>query len=575
MTDQTDAEIASLKRCAAFRDLSDALVSKVARLSKGIILAEGDRLEVKADPEAPFYMVLEGKVQVDEQNPKNARPPQVLKQGEFFGAHALLHGRSFSMAVVALEPTRLITMDVRTLAALMQQERTLKEGLQEASTMYRRLHSRHFHWVDPEENVQVILHEHPFYLAVGIAQGVFIALMGIMIPVLTMLLGSIGLTTLSTLIGSVVIVIGILWGIWQYIDWDNDYYVVTDRRIAWIEQIIILYDSRNDILLSELRSVEPETDFLGRILGYANLYIKDNFQRVIVFKNIGYHLQIKKAIETLAIDAKIRQQQLDRTALDRKMLGWLLSASQPIAPSAAPSAAPEPGQKVPPFQRVQKYFDFQMHLREGDTIIYRRHVLFLIYRTLPAMLMAAGILLSIPILIYAELSGWFNAPTLLTTLAVGSIMLVGCALWAWYQYEDWRNDTYQITLDKIIARQKKPLDIDRRTELALLAEEQEQVIGLEHRRASFFGVIFNYGEVFLSVKIPGEVQVRKMTQVYDPAQVHQDIFDRIYHKKRKQAQEELKKSDQLKDYFGSYHRVSGLLNNTSNRGKNSTDSEVK
>ncbi len=575
MTDQTDPEIASLKRCAALRDLSDVLVAKVARLSKGVMLAEGDRLEVKEDPEAPFYMVLEGKVQAEEHNLKNDRPSKVLKQGEFFGAHALLYGRSFGVAVVALEPTRLIKMEVRALAALMQQEPTLKAGLQEASALYRRLHSRHFHWVDPEENVQVILHEHPFYLAVGLAQGAFLALLGIMIPVLVALTGSIGLTTLSTTIGAVVIVAGILWGIWQYIDWDNDYYVVTDRRLAWIEQIIILYDSRNDILLSELRSVEPETNFLGRILGYANLYIKDNFQRVIIFKNIGHHLQIKKAIEDLAVDAKIRQQHLDRTALDRKMLGWILSASQPISPSAAPLVNMEPGQKTPVLQRMQKYFDFQMRLLDGDTIIYRRHVLFLLYRLFPAMLMAAGIFFSIPILIYAELSGWFNAPTLLTTLATGSIMLVGCALWAWYQYEDWRNDTYQITLDKIIARQKKPLDIDRRTELALLAEEQEQVIGLEHRRASFLGVIFNYGEVFLSVKIPGEVQVRKMTQVYDPAQVHQDIFDRIYHKKRKQAQEELKKSDQLKDYFGSYHRVSGYLNNISNRGKNPPDSEVK
>ena len=148
-------------------------------------------------------------------------------------------------------------------------------------------------------------------------------------------------------------------------------------------------------------------------------------------------------------------------------------------------------------------------------------------------------------------------------------------LWVWYQHEDWRNDTYQITLDKIIARQKKPLDIDRRTELAQLVEEQEQVIGLEHRRASFLGVIFNYGEVFLSVKIPGEVQVRRMVQVYDPAQVHQDIFDRIYHKKRRIAQEELKKTEQLKDYFSSYHRVAGYLHDQSNQDQQAPDSEVK
>jgi hypothetical protein len=213
-----------------------------------------------------------------------------------------------------------------------------------------------------------------------------------------------------------------------------------------------------------------------------------------------------------------------------------------------------------------------MRMLDGNTIIYRRHVLFLILKQAPAYLAGVVLLVGMAFLINARLNNAITFPSIPVTLLMGILGLAAAAVWWWYHFEDWRNDTYQVTPDKIVVRQKKPLDIDRRSDLALLLEEREEVIGLQYRRGSIFKVFLNYGEVILTVKVPAETHVRTIKDVYDPARVHQDIFDRIYVKKRKQAQDDLVKTGQLRDWFAAYHRQTGGPQRPQNRGLNSPDS---
>lgn len=572
MAEGPSAEILSLKRCAPLRDLRDELLAKIALLSKVVTLATGDILTVPEDPEAPFYMVLEGRVQLEQENVPEGQPPYVFKQGEFFGAHAVLYGRSHGHTVVALEPTRLIRLEDKLIDALLQQEPALRNSLREATVMYRHLHGKHFGWVDPDEMVVALLHEYPLYLIVGWGKAVGIALLALAVMYFGIWTNSVALTMIFETIGLAILLAAVVYAVWAYIDWDNDHYVVTDRRIAWVQRIIWLYDSRDEILLSEVRSVEPETSFVGRILGYADLYIKDNFQRTIKFKHITHHLEVKRAIEAQSVEAKKRQTQLDRSMVDNTMRAWIAPPAVPAARKPTASAARE---KKPLLRRAEDYFDFRMRLVVENTIVYRRHLIFLFYMQAPAIFSALGVLVLMIILILARLNETITFPSVLTTLLLGGLILAVCFLLWLYQYEDWRNDTYEIRPDKIVVRKKKPLDVDRRTDLALLVEDREEVIGLQYRRAPFLGVIFNYGEVILTVKIPAETQTRKMQQIYNPGQVHQDIFEIVYEKRRKKAQDELSGSGQLKDWFAAYHRQAEELRRQQNQSLNPPDSSVK
>ena len=38
----------------------------------------------------------------------------------------------------------------------------------------------------------------------------------------------------------------ILWAIWVIIDWGNDYYIVTNQRVVWLEKVVGIYDIGRD-----------------------------------------------------------------------------------------------------------------------------------------------------------------------------------------------------------------------------------------------------------------------------------------------------------------------------------------
>ena len=100
-------------------------------------------------------------------------------------------------------------------------------------------------------------------------------------PVLSLLV-PLGLFAWGTLVSAVTpIALGALalifiigWGIWNSIDWSNDYYIVTNQRVIWLEKVVGLYDSRQEAPLSSILSVGVETDQLGRILDFGNVIVR-------------------------------------------------------------------------------------------------------------------------------------------------------------------------------------------------------------------------------------------------------------------------------------------------------------
>ncbi len=50
----------------------------------------------------------------------------------------------------------------------------------------------------------------------------------------------------ALILAAIILGIGFGWTIWTWIDWGNDYYVVTNQRVVWIEVVIGLYESRNE-----------------------------------------------------------------------------------------------------------------------------------------------------------------------------------------------------------------------------------------------------------------------------------------------------------------------------------------
>jgi hypothetical protein len=89
----------------------------------------------------------------------------------------------------------------------------------------------------------------------------------------------------------------LLYGRSGYIlDWRNDYYIVTNHRVVWLEKVIAIYESRQESPLNTILSVAVQTTWLGRILDYGDVIVRTWVGR-IPFNEVSHPEQAQDMIE--------------------------------------------------------------------------------------------------------------------------------------------------------------------------------------------------------------------------------------------------------------------------------------
>jgi hypothetical protein len=189
------------------------------------------------------------------------------------------------------------------------------------------------------------------------------------------------------------------------------------------------------------------------------------------------------------------------------------------------------------------FSDFIRLRYEGNgAITYRKHWFVLVRAIwLPVLLMLG--LLGVVI---ARLTGSLQLIPLNAAL-YGSISLMFVDfLWILYQYADWRNDIFQVTVDQIIDFDRKPLGKVRRRSAPL-----ENVLSIEYERKGFWGFLFNFGTVYITV---GNTRLT-FDFVYNPSEVQQDIFYRMGERLEQLRQYEIdSERERISEWIASYHR---------------------
>jgi hypothetical protein len=184
-------------------------------------------------------------------------------------------------------------------------------------------------------------------------------------------------------------------------------------------------------------------------------------------------------------------------------------------------------------------------LEEGDVITYRKHWIILLKKVwLPTLL--SLVILILMILLLQQRMVHHSGPSLITIILSGSVIFLMPLFWWTYQLIDWRNDIYQITLDKITDIERKPFG-DEIAKSALL----ENIQSLEHERIGLLGLLLNYGSVIIVIA-GGNFD---FISIHDPARAQQDIFNRMYNlRQRKDDTEARKQHERVADWVAAYHR---------------------
>lgn len=306
--------------------------------------------------------------------------------------------------------------------------------------------------------------------------------------------------------------------LFQTLDWSNDYFVITNKRIVHRE--FDLRTFRVDIKtarIDQVQSVEiAKPTFITNLFNFGTARITTaSAFGTILFDNIDNPIEVK---ETLDRQSK-RVKTLD-ASLEQSLLRETFSEHFAVKPPYQPVG--DKATELPPAQLLrrrgllwrlrQRYF---WRVEEENAITYRKHfIVLLIESVIPLGLALLGVIVTFVLIRFFEFSFGQLLPALIFVYSLD-------LLWLIWRVEDWRNDMFQLTDRLIVDIDRKPFGFGESRKQALLSNIQNvnaYTPGLIH-------TIFNYGNV--EIETAGAESNLVFENIPYPSVIQSDIFAQL------------------------------------------------
>lgn len=533
-------------------------------VAKGEIVFQQD-----AKPDA-FYLIYSGSVRVVRRVERKEHVLATLVKNDYFGEMALAANRRRSATATALVDSTLLKLSRADFEKLYKRAPQIKINLQLAIRSRQLARRLRFKWLRPDEVVYFLARKHPIVLwekltwpvVAILAPVAFFYIWLYMIPF-----------TIFALLGVVSAVAIVLWAIWLWLDWGNDYYIVTNQRVVWLERVIGIYDSRQESPISTILSVGVEANPVGKVLDYGNVVVR-TFVGKIEFTNVDHPIEAAKMVEEYWNRTREHTAGIEKEAMKnaiRKRLGLPLPPAErgfgePV-PLAKPTIQPPQARSGPvAVLRFLGADTLKLRYEVGESVVYRKHWVVLILDSwVPVLCILGTFILFLWRLIQLAYSPTEAFVSLQGGLAVDAwaaaylMALVPFAGWFTYQVLDWSNDKFEVTNEQIIDIDRKPFGTEVRNAAPL-----ESILGTFYERKGLLGFLFNFGTVFISV---GGNRFA-FENVMDPASVQSDIDRRrMARNARKREGEIAAERDRMADWLATYHRNSQMFRDEENRNQ--------
>lgn len=323
--------------------------------------------------------------------------------------------------------------------------------------------------------------------------------------------------------------------IFQYLDWANDYLIITNKRLIHTEYELTKFSgSKIETNLDQVQSVEIQRPtLLHNMLGLGTIHITTSAQSgVLTFDFLKDPQRIEKTLD------RIREQKksIDKSrfaATMRNSFENYFNVPSPLTEIKEPKRSPPPPTGLSNVRKsLQKFFNsFKYRTQEGNVVTYHKHIIVLLIH-LPWPALTAVIILLIHLA-----TGYFEFEIGFRLLLTGILSFAELG-WLMWLYEDWRNDTFQIT-DRYV------IDIDRLPFGFRESRKKAQLDDIQNVQAdmpNIWATIFKYG--FVKIETAGAKTDIVFENVAKPSQVQNEIFKRrsaYQSKQRKNKQENQRK----------------------------------
>ena len=550
-----------LESVPLFADLKQPQLRALANIVKRVEYGPGLTVYNQGQSGHEYYVVETGILRVVHVDIEGkVLEVRKLRPGDAFGETSLLLGDVRDATVEAIQPATLLCIEKEDFDLLVEEDPRIESALNMRPDIEERRRYPKFPWLDEGELPVRVMHKHPVVLITPL-----------LLPIILDLILLAASLVARNLWGDIFLLGGFLLmlfptgaGIYFFIDWRNDVYAVTNHRVIHMERIGLF---RESFAAAPLRAVEDIQQIhagpLARIFDFGDLIMETAGELgQVVFRSVPNLAEVRQIVFEQA-ERTVARSRVDERGAIRQALRYHF-VGQEDDTKVQDSAIEEPTQEEESDEprrwrqllngaRLLRHLLPPTWLRSGDTITWRKHWSALI-RPLTPPLLILGTTTVIILIVSSRMPDL--TLRLLFPYALDIVIMVPWLMW---QFENWQNDFYQITPNRLIHVDRLPFYLrEERREASL-----EKITSVRFEQ-SVLGRFLAYGNVY--VETPAEDGGFNLMSVKHPQKVQSEIFSRMEAYRRRQTEQEAQRHQrELLDWFSVYDEI--------RRAHTSTDQE--
>ena len=521
---------------------SDELQHVMALMKPDKIAKAKFVVSLAAHSELDLFLLLRGQASSRKLKDKYVDDVQVVyKPGDVMNLEAFVAGKDSAETIEALTELEVRRLSYDDFLALLDQQPELKNKLKTLPdvTPFWARQKRYPFKLDKGEVMVMYRRKHWYVLLMKLVPVILMVLTGLLLWRLPVFMPQTAPFATLAVVG-VWLFITFLLAIWQINDWADDFYAVTNRRVVHRERILFFSNRQAEAPISQIRSiVASRTSFVANTLmfqnmGDVNIETMNSFHP-ISFANIDQPEAVSREILKQSQQAKIAVQASQRDVIRNILREQMNIVERPgnvpkpgkvkVAGYGAPPEEGPPPPKPSPLIVGNFFFPRSRVKDEKGNITYRRHPLKLLQTAgLPmlsilAYLLAMGVAWWVGVLDRVAVITLASLPFRLILIGLAAGIFLVLVVWFILRYEDWRNDMFLLTKNKIIDIDRTPFGLQgvRQNESPL-----DKVQNVTSDQKGFLAWLFNMGDV--TIETGGDKHLI-FEHVKDPRQIQRDIAD--------------------------------------------------
>ncbi|MHB9034957.1 MAG: cyclic nucleotide-binding domain-containing protein [Anaerolineae bacterium] len=544
-----------LHQVTLFHRCSEQQIQAIAGICSEHYLEQGDLVCRQAYHGTTLYLIDTGEALVRRINEKGEdRPVKVLHAGDVVGINSLFIGEPRDASVIATSAMHLWTIQRDGFRQLLDHNLELWRALEIPTEVVYKLRTPSVEWLESDETLVHFTHRH--WLVV--AQPITLVTLGyILVSVFLFVTAAASQTFPFFWVPSTGLYLLVL--IWFWLDWRNDYFAVTTRRIVHHERVLFLFEAREEAPIDRVQNIRIEKGFLASAFNYGDIIIETaavtgtlRFTRIPMPENMR-EVIFEQANRMVAVNRAARRLQIQDELAERLGQAYPSPRTMPVA---------EVPYTLPDTNALQFSHKGLAHLIErlgalglvprtrfisGEGITWRKHWLFLFAKGLLPFILA-GICGAAALIALLNPPGWVgNYKPHLSFISIA--LLIVTYGWFFWRINDWANDLYIVTSDRIIDIERHPLFLAESRREASLGVIQN----VAYKQTNLLAKVFNYGDVVVQTAGPGTFTFQ---HVPNPREVQREVFSRMENFRRNaHDRESARLRGELGEWFGVYDHM--------------------